>query len=249
VLILVVSDVERQAVLESVRREVRRDAVKDDSGKRTVYIVGSVAGTEVLLGQAAEQGTASAGAMLVTAEILIEQCRPDYVVLTGICYGLRQEEGQQIGDVVISRRIHNLDHRKLTDDADRPIQRRGINVGCSPGLLDRFQASVQSWPGARVHIGTVLTSNTLMDSHLATADLRDEFPDAIAGEMEATAIHEAASHGLKPDWIMVKGISDWGAGKTKNDQQTAAGSAADFVTHVLAGGSLRRRRFSAQQGR
>ncbi|HEY4007432.1 MAG TPA: hypothetical protein VGM60_19925, partial [Pseudonocardia sp.] len=145
------------------------------------------------------------------------------------------------GDVVIGRRVQNLDHRKVTDDDKRPIIYRGVNVGCSPGLLDRFQAALSSWQGVRVHIGTVLTSNTLVNSKTVVAQLRVDFPDAIAGEMEAAAVHEAATLGVKPDWIMVKGVSDWGYCKASHGQPQAARSAADFVTHVVASGALRRR--------
>lgn len=53
-------------------------------------------------------------------------------------------------------------------------------------------------------------------------ELRREFPDAIAGEMEGTGIHEATMQGEKPDWIMVKAISDWGYGKVDDGQPTAA---------------------------
>ncbi len=90
---------------------------------------------------------------------------------------------------------------------------RGVNVGCSPGLLDRFQACEPTWSGARVHVGTVLTWNTLVSSERAVGRLRRDFPDAIAGEMECAGVYEAATLDDKPDWIMVKAISDWGTAR------------------------------------
>jgi nucleoside phosphorylase len=241
-LILVVTPDERDAVLAAVRSRVGHDAVLDSSGERTAYILGSVAGTELRLVQAGEQGTASAAAMLETARTAIEHCRPDYVILTGICYGLRPDEGQQLGDIVIARRVQNIDHRKATGDSSRPVIYRGVNVGCSPGLLDRFQAGQTSWSGGRVHLGTVLTSNTVVNSAELVTQLRTDFPDAIAGEMEGHGVHEAATLGTKPDWIMVKAISDWGHRKNNDAQPLAARNAAEFVMQVVAGGALRRRR-------
>jgi nucleoside phosphorylase len=243
VLILVVTAVEREAVLHSVRARVGQDAVLDYAGPRTIYTLGSVAGTQLMLAQAAEQGNAAAAGMLGTASEVIGQCRPDYVILTGICFGLRPDEGQQLGDIVVARRVQNADHRKVTDGDNGPLTiYRGINVGSSAGLLDRFQAGESTWPGARVHFGTVLTSAMLVNSEPMVTELRDRFPDAIAGEMEGTGVHEAATLGTKPDWIMVKGISDWGHRKTKHGQPQAAGNAADFVIHVIASGALRHHR-------
>jgi nucleoside phosphorylase len=94
-----------------------------------------------------------------------------------------------------------------------------------------------------VHIGAVITSNRLVDSEAAVKQLRDDFPDAIAGEMEAIGVHEAATLGIKPDWIVVKGISDWGHHKDDRAQPYAARYAADYVTHVISMGALRPRRF------
>lgn len=243
VLILVVTEGERDAVRDAVRRHVGRAGVLDYAGERTVHRLGVVGGSEIMLAQAGEQGTAAAAGMMFTARAVIEQVRPDYVVLTGICYGLHPDEGQQLGDVVVARRVQNVDHRKVVDG--KPVRYRGVNVGCSPGLLDRFQAAQASWVGARVHFGTVLTSNTLVDSRHLVAQLRKDFPDAIAGEMEGTGVHEAATLGVKPDWIMIKAISDWGHDKTKDAQPLAARNAAEFVTHALADRALRHRRHGA----
>ncbi len=245
VLILVVTPGERDAVLGAVREHTGRDAVTDQAGERTIYTLGSVAGTELMLVQAGEQGTMSAAGMFATARDAIRHCRPDYVILTGICFGLRPEEEQRAGDIVIARRIQNVDHRKVTGDDGQTVIYRGVNVGCSPGLLDRFQACEPTWSGARVHVGTVLTWNTLVSSERAVGRLRRDFPDAIAGEMECAGVYEAATLDDKPDWIMVKAISDWGYRKTDGDQQLAAQNAAGFVIHVIAAGALRRRRNKA----
>jgi nucleoside phosphorylase len=99
-----------------------------------------------------------------------------------------------------------------------------------------------TWTGSRVHFGTVLSTNTLVNSRQLVDKLREEFPDAIAGEMEAAGVYEAATMDSKPDWIMVKAISDWGFGKTSEFQALAAQNAAEFVIHVIASGALRRRR-------
>jgi nucleoside phosphorylase len=244
VLILVVTSEERDAVLRSVCKHVGQGPAVSCGGRRTVYALGSIAGTELLLAQAAEQGTASVNAMYETARSAIGQCRPDYVILTGICFGLRPDEGQRMSDIVVAREVRNLDHRKVIDDGG--VQRaiyRGAHVHTSPGLLDRFQAGESTWEGARVHYGLVLTSSVLVNSETTVARLREDFEDAIAGEMEGTSVYEAARLGVSPDWIMVKAISDWGHDKTDVQQRVAAQNAADFLVHVVASGALRYPRF------
>jgi nucleoside phosphorylase len=220
----------------------------DSSGDRVIYSLGRVAGTEVMLARAGEQGTASAAGMPDTARAAIRRCRPDYVILTGICYGLRPDQGQQIGDVIVARRVHHIDPRKVTDQPGQPVIPRGVNAGCSPRLLDRFHDGQRTWTAtpapapvpARAHTGTVLCSSMLVNSRAVVAQLRRDYPDAIAGEMEGIAVYEAAAQDPKPDWIMVKAISDWGYGKTDRAHALAAGNAADLVLHVIANGGLRR---------
>ena len=240
VLILVVTDGERDAVLGAAHRLSGIPASTDTSGDRVVYSLGRVAGTEVMLARAGEQGTASAAGMPDTARAAIRHCRPDYVILTGICYGLRPDQGQQVGDVIVAQRVHHIDPRKVTDHPGQPVIPRGVNAGCSPRLLDRFHDGLRTWTAARAHTGTVLCSSMLVNSRTVVAQLRRDYPDAIAGEMEGIAVYEATAQDPKPDWIMVKAISDWGHAKTDRAHTIAAGNAADLVLHVIASGSLRR---------
>ena len=240
VLILVVTDRERDAVLGAAHRLSGTPASTDTSGDRVVYSLGRVAGTEVMLARAGEQGAASAAGMPGTARAAIRHCRPDYVILTGICYGLRPDQGQQVGDVIVAQRVHHIDPRKVTDHPAQPVIPRGVNAGCSPRLLDRFHDGLRTWTAARAHTGTVLCSSMLVNSRTVVAQLRRDYPDAIAGEMEGIAVYEAAAQDPKPDWIMVKAISDWGHAKTDRAHAIAAGNAADLVLHVIASGGLRR---------
>jgi 5'-methylthioadenosine/S-adenosylhomocysteine nucleosidase len=240
VLILVVTDAERDAVLGAAHRLSGIPASTDTSGDRVVYSLGRVAGTEVMLARAGEQGAASAAGMPGTARAAIRHCRPDYVILTGICYGLRPDQGQQVGDVIVAQRVHHIDPRKVTDHPAQPVIPRGVNAGCSPRLLDRFHDGLRTWTAAQAHTGTVLCSSMLVNSRTVVAQLRRDYPDAIAGEMEGIAVYEAAAQDPKPDWIMVKAISDWGHAKTDRAHAIAAGNAADLVLHVIASGGLRR---------
>jgi len=237
VLVLVATERERDAVLAAAHDLSATRAVTDTSGDRVIYRLGRVNGTEVALARAGEQGPALPAGMAQTARSAIRRFGPDYVILTGICYGLRPDEGQQLGDVVVARRVHHIDPRKVTEDGVIP---RGVNANCSPRLLDRFHDAQLTWTMARVHTGTVLCSSMLVNSRAVVTGLREDYPDAIAGEMEGVAVFEAAAEDPKPDWIMVKAISDWGYGKDDTAQVMAARNAAGLVLHVIAHGNLRR---------
>lgn len=84
-----------------------------------------------------------------------------------------------------------------------------------------------------VHFGPALSLNTLVNSAEERARLRALDEEAIAGEMEAAGLYAAAEQ-AKRDWILVKGISDWGIGKTDEHQALAARHAADLVADLIA---------------
>ncbi len=244
VLVLTVLNVERDAVISAVTAANGRQAQPDTLAGYPIFRLGRLGdhGTEVLLAQAT-QGTATPASMMLTAERLIPAAQPDYVILAGICFGLRsrQHDGgaQELGDVVVSDYVQNADHRKVTDNVghERTVW-RGERVQASAPLLLAFRAATYGWTGRPVHVGTVLSSNTLVSSAPFRAQLRRHFEEASAGEMELTGVYVATA-GRRSGWIMVKGISDWGTGElTDETRLTASQSAAAFIVHALTLGTL-----------
>jgi nucleoside phosphorylase len=57
-------------------------------------------------------------------------------------------------------------------------------------------------------------------------------PEAIAGEMEAAGIASAADR-EKIEFIVIKGICDWGENKDKKNQELAARNAFSFAMEVV----------------
>jgi nucleoside phosphorylase len=177
---------------------------------------------------------ANPNGMMLTAAGVVGLYRPRYLILCGVCYGL-DEERQDVGDVLVSQRVHDIDHRALIDGK---LFNRGVNVPPSTTLLDRLKATTA---GAdlpfRVHFGPMLSSATLVNSPPERAALTQQFPNALGGDMEGAAVYGAAAKdGI--EWIVVKGISDWGRQKTYGHQATAAENAAMFVVRTLQLGSL-----------
>jgi nucleoside phosphorylase len=237
ILILVATTVERDAVISTVRAIVPEQEIKRTfSGAHTVFSLGVVSETELLLAQS-EMGTESPGGMTLTAVELIDELTPDYVVCLGIAYGLRRDK-QQVGDVMVSTQLKLWDPKKVMDSgAGETTVWRGDKVLASVLLLDRCRSATVDWGDCTVHFGLLLTANTLVNATGLIDLLRSSEPDAIGGEMEGAGVYIAGA-ARKVDWIVVKGISDWGVEKVDGGQSLAASNAAQFLLHVVRCGGL-----------
>jgi nucleoside phosphorylase len=232
-LILVATEVERDAFINKFSpTELHRSFAV----QHTLFHLGVVGGVEVLLAQS-EQGTEAPAAMTLTAIDLIDHASPRYLVLAGICFGLK-ESRQSLGDVLVSTQLRMFDPKKIIDrsETEHAIP-RGDKVSPSVLLLDRFRSASADWRGSRVHFGPILSANTLVNSGILRRRLTEAEPDAIGGEMEGAGAYAAGAK-RKVDWIVAKAVSDWGYGKTDDVQRAAADNVASYIFHVLAIGGL-----------
>lgn len=243
VLVLVALEVERDAVIHCVSAAGGRGDVETDAvAEHAVFRLGRLGSFDILVAQS-EQGTIGPANMTLTADALIDALRPDYVILTGICFGLWSREhdggGQEIGDVVVSTQVHNIDHRRVTDeDGATRVLLRGDRVQASIPLLSACRAGTHSWRGPKVHCDRVLSSNTMVHDRSLRRELRNLDDEAIAGEMELAGVYAATAR-RRSNWIMIKGISDWGLGGMTDESRTRASmAAASFVVHVVTSGGL-----------
>jgi nucleoside phosphorylase len=233
VLLMVATAAERDAVLTAVSAandaRPERRFLKD----HTVFDLGQIGNAQILLAQC-EQGAVGPGAAAIAAASLITGLEPDFLILTGICFGLRQDL-QSLGDLVVCQQLRAIDHRKVADGEFVLV--RGDHVSPSQTLLSRFRSAQVGWTKANVHFGPMLSSSVLVDSQGLRDDLLRLEPEAYGGEMEGAGVYAAASPG-KVDWIVVKAICDWGHDKTDEWQELAARNAAEFVVHTIRTGAL-----------
>jgi nucleoside phosphorylase len=236
VLLVVAADVELTAMAKAVKDINGASLTRTFTAHHTVYDLGRLSQTAVLLAQVGQGATTpdSAGA---SAPELIEALRPDFLILVGICYGMREDDPKQpqrLGDVVIANQLVLAAHKKV---ASRTITRGG-SVHPSPALLDRFRSARDDWvSSAKVHIGPMVSESVLVDSARYRNEVRRNHPEAIGGEMEGAAIYAAAIRS-KVDWCVVKGICDWGFDKNDRYQQLAADNASSLVAHMIRIGGL-----------
>jgi nucleoside phosphorylase len=241
VLIIVASEVEHQAVRDAVIGASEAVPRAEHLDFHTVFHLGTVSAAEVLLARSG-QGSLGPGASTLTAQSVLDQVRPDYLVLTGIGYGLMPDE-QRIGEVMVSTQIRVLDHKEVADPpvpGGPPVEfPRGPRPDASVTMVSRAEAAaMDGWHGQRVRFGPMLALNTRVSSRVLHDHLRAIEPDAIGGDMEGSGVYAAGARG-KVDWIVIKGISDWG-GHGGTDRERAAESAARFVVHMIGAGGLNR---------
>jgi nucleoside phosphorylase len=241
VVVMVAADVEYRAVHEEATRANGAEPRQWPVGSITVLEYKDISAARLLLVHCG-QGALGPGDSTLTAHSVVQDLSPDYLILTGIGFGLMPDE-QNVGDVMVSRQLRLMDHKEVVDSptpGERPIEfPRGDRPAASVTLLDRARvAALLGWDGPRVQVGPMLTLNT----RISSADLRERLraadPDAIGGDMEGSGVYAASARG-KVDWIVIKGISDFG-GHGGTDREVAARTAARFVVHLIQAGGLNR---------
>lgn len=167
----------------------------------------------------------SNGSTVVTAEA-IRELAPNHVISVGICFGAKEGE-QNLGDVLISREMFHYDSAR---EGEEEHISRGQKLPASEFLLAACQ--LVNLEGVEAHYGIMASGETLVDSKDFLQFIKEQQPEYIGGEMEGTGISSACQR-ERTDWIMIKGICDWGHGKTKDFQPQAAKNAALFATDVI----------------
>ncbi len=229
ILIVTVTKVETQAVLDVFSQAAGTEWIRQVIGKKTYYNLGTHGGAPVFMMQS-EMGIATPGGALLTVRQAIQDLRPQAVIMCGVAFGLRPDM-QHLGDILVAKHIQYYEHQKV--DMQRGPIPRGDRVTSAERLLDRFRSGDLDWQGAPSHFGLILSGETLINDPNFRNRLLEIEPEAIGGEMEGAGLY-AAAHDAKVDWILVKSICDWADGEKNNDVHSlAANNAAQFILHVL----------------
>jgi nucleoside phosphorylase len=237
VLLVVAAEVEHDAVVEAASRAGLPAYERRFHGDHTYFELGVLGGCRLLLVKCSAGSGGPSGA-LPTLLDAVRDIGPDSIIMCGIAFGLKKEK-QNLCDILLSKQIMAYDLKRVTEDerGHMTITPRGDRPSASPRLYDRFWNGARDWNVAKVHEGLMLSGDTLVDSPTFKAELLRLEPEAIGGEMEASAVY-IASLKAHIDWIVVKAICDWGEKKDKRDQQAAAKNAASLVFHVIRQGGI-----------
>ncbi len=139
------------------------------------------------------------------ATLLLEHCKPDVIINTGSAGGLAPS--LKVGDIVVSDEVRY-------HDAD--VTAFGYEYGQMAGCPAAFKASEKLLAAAQESIeklnlhavrGLVVSGDAFINGSVNLAKIRHNFPQAIAVEMEATAIGHVC-HNFGVPFVVVRAISD-----------------------------------------
>jgi len=241
VLLVTVTHVETQMLLDEFAREFQRPFTRRFAGDITYFSLGEIGGAHTLLVQS-DMGTGGPSGATLTVAASIEALRPAAIIMVGIAFGMDTQR-QSIGDILVARQIlaYELQRVGTGPDGEPRIIPRGAQPDSSTLLLGRFRSGAIDWTGAPVHFGLILSGDKLVDQLDFREQLRSLAPEAVGGEMEGAGLYAAAQR-QKVDWILVKAVCDYADGQKDLDkakhQATAARNAASFVLHILRQGGL-----------
>lgn len=177
--------------------------------------------------KAGSLGVNSAGGILPPA---LKHLDASYVISAGICFGLQPKKyklgKQELGDVLIASEIQDYE----TNRQGKEVIPRGQKLPASTSLLSaaRLAKDQTDHPDFQVIEGVVLSGQKLVDDEDFAKNLRTTFPEAIGGEMEGNALATASVH-EKRDWVLIKGICDWGMNKGDGAHEMAANRACQLA--------------------
>lgn len=162
---------------------------------------GTLNGVEVAL---LKSGIGKTAAALGTT-LLLQLCKPDVVINTGSAGGLAST--LKVGDIVVSDevRYHDAD---VTAFGYAPGQMAGCPAAFTADtkLIEATEQVIQQLNLNAVR-GLVVSGDAFINGGDALARIRSTFPQAVAVEMEATAIGHVC-HQFAVPFVVVRAISD-----------------------------------------
>ena len=203
VLIVTATSAEATLLLNNLGNKAKHTEID----KIVYWNLGVVNNSELYMIKSSMGSVGSSGSIL-SINVAIKNLSPNYVVMTGICFGLNEEK-QSIGQILISNRVADYETAKIINNESIA---RGNIVPPSSSLLNRFINSSLQYSKNSIEDGLMLSGDKLVDSKPFIDKLKKQFTEAIGGEMEGRGlVASCANNGA--EWILIKAISDWGYNK------------------------------------
>ena len=171
-----------------------------------VILEGKINGKAVALLQS---GIGKVAAAIGTAALL-QLTKPDAVLNTGSAGGVAR--GLKVGDIVISdeTRYHDVDVTAFGyENGQLPANPAAF---LSDKKLADLAEKVAQEQGQSVKRGLICSGDSFINSEQKIAQIKADFPNVTAVEMEATAIAQVC-HAFNVPFVVVRAISDAGDGK------------------------------------
>lgn len=179
-----------------------------------------------------QMGQGGPGGSILTIEEAIRKLSPDYIIMGGVAWGANRSK-QSIGDLLISTQVWDYDIERINPDGT--ISYRGAISPASPRLIQMFETATINASSYNCYYGLVASGSNLYDNIDYVNKLKNEHGEIIGGEMESAGM-ASVCHREKKDWILVKGICDWGYDKNDHKdeyQRIAASNSMSSIIHLL----------------
>lgn len=196
----------RVGIIGAMEQEVSllRDRIEDRATWRQAgceIYSGKLHGVEVAL---VKSGIGKVSAALGTA-LLLDHFQPDRVINTGSAGGL--DASLNVGDIVVSTevRYHDVDVTAFGYEPGQMAQ-CPASFAADAGLIALAERCISQLNQHAVR-GLVVSGDAFINGAEPLARIRTLFPEAIAVEMEATAIAHVC-HQFGVPFVVVRAISD-----------------------------------------
>lgn len=227
VLIVVATDTELHEVVDKFNSRVTAQLLNKNG--LTFYSLGTV-NTKNFYVIKSGMGMSGQSGSIISVKSAIDILQPNSVIMVGIAFGLHNHK-QKIGDVIVSKQVTNYDFVKQKESG---TIERADKAHSSTQLLSLFENSKITFNN-NVDFGLFICGEKLLDNESMVKELLNRFPEALAGDMESYGVYSICEK-QKIDWLIIKGICDWGFEKQsehkKEDQKLAIKNAVDFLRHT-----------------
>lgn len=179
-----------------------------------------------------QMGQSGVGGSILTLEEAIRILNPNFVIMGGIAWGAKKGK-QNIGDLIISTQVWDYDIDRVNPDGT--ITPRGPISPASAHLVQMFEVIGATIDSYNINFGLVASGSDLLDNKGHVNKLKENQPEIIGGDMESAGMASVCSR-KNVDWVLVKGICDWGYNKDnhkKEYQQIAAENSSKAIISLL----------------
>lgn len=235
ILLIAVNDIETKYVLSKLK-PFESNKIYRSYDNNFTYTIGKF-GICNAIHIRSGMGTFEKDSISTVTECAIKFWKPRFILMIGVAWG-SNENKQKIGDILISKAVLPYEHAKITESMYIP---RTAPKESGAVLYERFKNSY-NWEHhidnrkVKIFRGMILSGDKLLDDKILRDRLCKAIPEAIGGDMESAGLSYTATKYNVNEWIMVKGISDWGYDKQhkrkEKYQRIAIESATSLCLHI-----------------
>ena len=214
-------DVEVNGIKEKIEN------CKTDSISGVDFHYGKIADKDVVLAKCGEGKVNSA----MTAQTMILQYNPDYIINTGVAGGLHQD--MKVLDVAIAENVceHDFDVSPLGYEPGYISQLGGIKVDCNTKLNDCIEKCAKNCCSSSIFRGTIASGDQFIASDEQRNRIKKLF-GAVAAEMEGGSIGHVCKLNNK-SFTVLRVMSDNADGSADMSFDVFAQKASDISIKIM----------------